>query len=378
MSVKYVRVEAGIYQRTDTGIFYVRKSFKRLKIPELFESLHETKITPARREAERKINEHKARYLGGGGDIERDKRTGTTIAAIIDEMLLTVTPKRRKGTRENHLLYFKELRAHWGAMDVNRLTLVMWERWMLEFKAEKGKLNPKTNKRRTTFNDYVFKMNHVLRYAFSHRYLNHLLILPPTDPVKGETGRVFTDRELSALWDAMNETMRDQFILAYECFMRLREVLYLSWERVDLSTGKLTLRPEDVKTGSRTGKGRVFFVSPNALERLRARKAAQKPASPYVFPSRFDLMKPQEESKTAWAGAKRRAGIKGRARWHDIRHTSLTKALLEQKLNPLEVSEYAGVNMRTIQRVYLHATEERTKGVSGALSITRFGENRKA
>ena len=240
----------------------------------------------------------------------------------------------------------------------------MWERWLAEFKPKKRK--------RKTFNDYVKHMNLVLNYAYQHRYLKHPLALPTTDPVKGVTGRVYTDAELAALWEHMNETLRDQFVLSFECFMRLREVLFLTWDRIDLSTGKLTLRAADVKTGSKTGKGRSFFVSPNALMRLRARRVAQGEGSPYVFPSRFDPSKPQAESKTAWIAAKRRAGIKGRARWHDIRHTSLTLALLVKKLNPLEVSEFAGVNMRTIQKVYLHSTEEQTRSVSTALSILGF------
>jgi integrase len=253
----------------------------------------------------------------------------------------------------------------------------MWERWMIGFKAEKSKLNPETGKRRTTYNDYVHKMNQVLRYAFNHKMLKHPLKLPAADAVKANTGRVFTDAELQALWAKMGETMRDQFVLSYECFMRLREVLHLTWERIDLETGKLTLRAEDVKTGSRTGKGRTFFVSPAALARLRARWKARKGDSPFVFPSRFSPLKPQDESKTAWKGAKRRAKIEKRARWHDIRHTSLTKALLEHKLNPIEVSEYAGVSIRTIQRVYLHSKEEQTRGVSGVLSIDRIRSDQK-
>ena len=65
--------------------------------------------------------------------------------------------------------------------------------------------------------------------------------------------------------------------------------IFLTWDRIDLETGKLTLRAEDVKTGSKTGKGRVFFVSPNALERIRARRKRDKTESPYVFLSTGNL-----------------------------------------------------------------------------------------
>jgi integrase len=201
--------------------------------------------------------------------------------------------------------------------------------------------------------------------------------LPLSDP-KSKAGRLFTNAELSALWDAMSEDMRDQFVLAFECFMRLREALLLTWDRIDLNTGKLTLRAEDVKTGSKTGKGRSFFVSPNALTRLRAKYANQVEPSPYVFPAPGLPDQPRNQNKNAWTSVKRKAGIKGRARWHDIRHTSLTKALLEQELNAAQVSEYAGVSLRTIQRVYLHSNEELTKNVANALSIARISRDQKA
>lgn len=359
----YEKIDSGLFRHRATGIYYVRKSFKHLRIPELFESLRTDKITAARREIQRKIEAHKERYLGGKTVTDRDDRVGKTIGSIIDEMFLTVTPKRRSGTQNNHRIYFTELAEHWGSIDVNRLTLVMWERWLADFKRSKN---------RKTFDDYVKWMNTVLNYAYEHRYLHHPLSLPSTDGLRKEIGRVYTDEELKALWNAMSEDTRDQFVLAFECFLRLREALYLTWDRIDLKTGKLTLRAEDVKTGSKTGKGRTIFVSPNALTRLRARRERLEAESPYVFPSPENPERAQHQNKTAWANAKKAAKIKGRARWHDIRHTSLTKALLEQNLNAVAVSEYAGVSLRTIQRVYLHATEERTKGVSSALSIERL------
>lgn len=363
----YVRVEASLYLHTVSGVYYVRKSFKHLKIPDLFESLRTEKVTVARREIQRKIEAHRAKYLGGR-TVTDDGRTGKTIATVIEELLITHTPKLRIKTREKHALYFGELAREWGYLEISRLTLLMWERWLIEFKKRK---------KRRTFDDYAIAMNMLLNYAARQRYLSHTLTLPLSDP-KSKAGRLFTDPELSALWAVMNEDLRDQFVLAFECFMRLRESLSLTWERFDLTTGKLILRAEDVKTGSKTGKGRTFFVSPNALSRLQARAANRSEESPYVFPGPGTPGLPRLKNDHAWGEAKRKAGIRGRARWHDIRHTSLTKALLEQELNAAQVSEYAGVSLRTIQRVYLHSNEELTKGVAGALSIARISREQKA
>lgn len=356
----YIKIEPALYLHSVSGVYYVRKSFKHLRIPELFESLRTDKITAARREVQRKIEGHKARYLGGKTVTSRDERAGTTIGTVIDEILVTYTPKKRARTQDKHVFYFGEIKAEWGAIDVNRLTLIMWERWLPEFKARK--------KRRKTFDDYAITMNIVLNYAHKHRYLTHPISMPMSDP-KSKAGRLYTDAELAALWEVMNDDLRDQFVLAFECFMRLREVLFLTWERIDLQTGKLTLRAEDVKTGSKTGKGRTFFVSAKALERLRAIKAKQTEETAFVFPAPGRAGQPRNQNKNSWAAAKKKAKIKGRARWHDIRHTSLTKALLEHGLNPVQVSEYSGVSLRTIQRVYLHSNEELTRAIAGALNI---------
>lgn len=150
--------------------------------------------------------------------------------------------------------------------------------------------------------------------------------------------------------------------------MRLREALRLRKECVDLDTGKITLGPEDVKTGSRTGKGRNFIMGNHTLERIRQRfKNVSDPV--FVFPSSRAKGKAQDSNKTAWKTAKRAAKIKGRARWHDLRHTALTIALLEKRINPVAVSEYAGVALPTIQRVYLHGEAEKTKDVGEAVRI---------
>jgi integrase len=209
-------------------------------------------------------------------------------------------------------------------------------------------------------------MNIILRYAYKQRQATHLVSLPNPD-AKANAGRVFTAEEISKLWEAMNDDTRDQFVLCLECFMRLREALYLTWDRVDLISGVVTLRPEDVKTGTKTGKGRSFRLSDHAFERLKARR--KRIDSPFVFPSPTDPAKPMHQNKTAWILAKETAGIKGRARWHDLRHSALTIALLDAKMDPILVSEYAGVSLRTIQAVYLHSTHDKTASVAGAVKI---------
>ena len=89
---------------------------------------------------------------------------------------------------------------------------------------------------------------------------------------------------------------------------RLREILHLRWENVDIERGCLFL--PDSKSGRKT----VILNAPalavlNALERV----------GPYVVPS-DDLEQPRHDLKRPWDAITKRAGLAG-VRLHDLRHT---------------------------------------------------------
>lgn len=89
---------------------------------------------------------------------------------------------------------------------------------------------------------------------------------------------------------------------------RLREILHLRWEHVDIERGCLFL--PDSKSGRKT----VILNAPaltvlNALERL----------GPYVVPG-DDPQQPRHDLKRPWDALTRRAGLSG-VRLHDLRHT---------------------------------------------------------
>jgi integrase len=89
---------------------------------------------------------------------------------------------------------------------------------------------------------------------------------------------------------------------------RLREILHLKWEQVDLERGLLFLA--DSKTGRKT----VILNAPalavlTGLDRLGS----------YVIPG-DDPEKPRTDLKRPWEAVGRRAGLEG-VRLHDLRHT---------------------------------------------------------
>lgn len=336
-----------------SGIYYVRKKFLRQGLPMLFKSTGETKQHLAKNKAIDLIKAHLDRHL---------KRT-KSFTEVVDEFLRVETPnfsKRRLSTQINHARYFAELKRELGDHPITQVVdEAFWSDWFRIFQ---------TKKRRTTFNDYVVYMNMLIRFAYRRKYIDRLAKLDFVDAVK-VSGRVLTKEERERIYNAMGVDGKDQFKLAYECALRLREMLYLSWDRIDLETGKVIFRQDDVKTGRKTGRGREIIVSPGALERLRARFVRQAGASPFVFPSKGNPNKPQHQNKAMWTRAKKKAGILGRCRWHDIRHTAITNMLLDAREDIISVSEYVGTSVRILQKVYLHSTAEKTRSVASALSV---------
>jgi integrase len=89
---------------------------------------------------------------------------------------------------------------------------------------------------------------------------------------------------------------------------RLREILHLRWEHVDLERGCLFL--SDSKTGRKT----IILNAPalavfNALDRV----------GPFVVPG-DDPMQPRRDLKRPWDAVTKQAGLAG-VRLHDLRHT---------------------------------------------------------
>jgi len=351
--------DSDLLLHTDSKRYYVRKTFKRYRIPDLFESTREVKIGKAKSTAARMIADHLAKYLGNNPSEALSRRKGRTVASVIDEILMTVTPTKRARTQRKHQDYFKELKRELGPWDVNQVTQTTWIDTVRRLRAK--------NKKRSSYWDLKKHLNILMRYAYNQKYTSHLLKFPDVDGKRAPVFRVYTDAEIQALWDHMGEDLRDQFVLCYECFMRLREALHLTWDRVNLIERTITLRDEDVKTGTATGKGRTFVMSDEAHARLTRRFKTKK--SPYVFPSPRNKSKPVNENQEAWRRAKSLAEITGRARWHDLRHTALSKALLVQRIEVQLVSEYAGVSIATLQRTYLHSTANQTAIVAQAIKI---------
>jgi integrase len=264
----------------------------------------------------------------------------------------------RAGTLINAEIHIgKQAKAEFGHLRLDEVPNA-WRRYVSEFQT--------VTPQKTLYNLWKH-MALVWNRAYKFGYVDKPWTERNPDPKK-TTGRVLTEQEKAALLDAALPQLRDQLVFAMTMGMRLREHLKLTWDRVDLSKQTITLRAEDTKTR----KPRVMKMSPQVYKVLMNRWAKRKPGAQYVFPARGKPNQPTRQNKNAWASAKRRAGIRGRCRYHDLRHTFLTECA--KKVRQGEVSlplicAYAGLNITVFERVYLHLSHEDTAAVSNLIAV---------
>jgi integrase len=284
---------------------------------------------------------------------------GVTFKSVGEEVIL-LKARRSHATQVSARLHLrKHLYPFFGAMliaDGKKNPLVneaTWERYETEERLK--------NPTRRLFNDWKhFRM--VTNLAWKKGLIARKVVVQNPDP-EIQAGKVYSDREVRRLLRAANPQLRTQIIGAVTMGLRRKENLCQTWDRhIDLRRRIVHLPAKDTKIRrSRScGMSRTFYEAIVELWR-----AAGRPKAGPVYPSRHDKSAPTRSHKTAWRSCKRRAGVTGR--FHDLRHTFLTNALIRDRKNPLHVSVYAGVSLTEIQRTYLHPSVDDTRGVAAEL-----------
>lgn len=213
---------------------------------------------------------------------------------------------------------------------------------------------------RKFFNDCKW-LKSFLKQLHEDGVIHKLPKLANPDP-RVSIGKIFTDEEVGLLINfAQNEDLRLAILMAATMGMRRGEVFGLKTSRVNLISGTIELKREDTKTR----KARSFSISPATLPLITLRAQA---GSPWIFPSKADPSKPLHKDgyMTAWKNLKAMCEIEGR--FHDLRHTFLTKAFGAPGANPALICHYAGLSLEVAERVYLHLTKEDSRKVAGLVS----------
>jgi integrase len=155
---------------------------------------------------------------------------------------------------------------------------------------------------------------------------------------QNERDRVLTEEEWERLYDAAKPHLRPVLLTAYQLGQRFGEIIGLTWDRVDLKRGFITLRSLDTKTKT----ARQVPVTPDVRVTLQQLAKARRLTTRHVFTY---AGRPLQRVTRSFKGALRDAGIED-FRFHDLRHCASTNL------------RRAGVDTATAMKIVGHKSEK--------------------
>jgi|SRR5215472_3963079 len=156
--------------------------------------------------------------------------------------------------------------------------------------------------------------------------------------------RVITFEEQAAYFSQASQPLRDIATVMLDTGMRPEEVFRIRIENVDFKQ-KTIFNPFGKTKAAR----RTIPMTDDVSCLLKARiKKLEEKETPFLFPSPYDLKRPIGSVKKAHRLAATNAGIKGRFRLYDLRHTFATRAVA------------AGADLPTMGALLGHTTIQMT------------------
>lgn len=326
-----------------TGVWYVVKTAGKRK--PLFKSTRERKSkVKARRIAMQAI----AEWLGTPDAFGKAQFLFEDVAKLYIEKKMN----RRKNTIVSAKLHVsKHLMPFFQGFDIKTVA----ERWESYIFAQK-----ESNPKRRLFND-AKHFKGILKLAYEKGMVHRPPNIPNPDP-KVDAGKEYSDAEIDRLLDNANADLKLQIKMAYLMGMRRSEILRVSWSRVDLGGGLVVLRPDDTKTKL----GRQVPMHAEVWTDLELRKKTA--VGQYVFQSPLGEHESVKDNKTAWRVCKRKAQVQGR--FHDLRHTAVTRMLYKFNIPAPQVAAIVGMTLVVMQR-YAHPKGKYLRSAMNAIQGVR-------
>lgn len=162
-------------------------------------------------------------------------------------------------------------------------------------------------------------------------------------------GRILDDAESLEL--LKHGTVRGSLIfgIAFYMGMRKMEIASLTKDRIKFEDGRyfFELTEHDTKTGVARTIPVPKFINPFLAEQINATE------SNYLFPAaKGGGHIPSQTVDAEWLEIKRQAKIKGRLRFHDLRHNRAT-IMAKLGVNPIIACTILGMSLKTYQMRYL-------------------------
>jgi len=326
-----------IYRRGKNGIYWYRFRFVGRMIHESTRSTSKTVAREAerqrRRELEERVNGIKKRELPPTFGLAAKKWISSREHAVAEN------------TQSVARLALKHLLPSFGAKllcDIVPTDIENYQRGRLQCGAE-GR----------TVNIEVAALRQVLKvYDLWQPLAGKVRMLRE----RHDVAKALTPEQENTLLRAMEGTdsvCHTATMLALNTTMRKSEIRLLRWEQVDFEKRALVVG----RSKTDAGEGRLIplnIVAFEALVRWASRFPNARPEH-YIFPwcehMQIDLARPTKGWRTAWRRALKRAGF--HCRFHDLRHTAITK-LAESQASDMTIMAIAGhVSKKMLER-YSH------------------------
>jgi len=274
-----------------------------------------------------------------------------TVAELVERYLLEVLPEKAVSTQADQV---RQLR--WWAGELGRYTLAGCTSAVISEAAHQRLAESSP----ATANRYLAVLSHAFSVACRQWHWatdNPVLRVAKFREPRGRT-RFLSDDErgrlLAACKASAHPWLYPVVVLALSTGMRSAEVMGLTWRRVDLERGRVTL--EDTKNGE----ARAVPISGLALDLLRQHKASRRTDTDLLWPGRRHPPRPIVLRKH-WLAAVAAADLRD-FRFHDLRHSACAYLLMSGATIP-ELAEVLGHKTLDMVRRYSHMSEQHAAGV---------------
>jgi integrase len=201
----------------------------------------------------------------------------------------------------------------------------------------------------------ISSIKRAFQWAVDEGYLEHTPLHRLKKPGLKRRETVLTPEQRQLIVDeASDDAFRDLVTLVQETGVRPQEIRTVEARHVDLAKGVWVFPPDEHKTGGKTGKARVVFLTPTAVEVTR-KMMAEHPSGPIC---RNKLGKPWTRNAIRLRFVRLRERLGGKlppdlCAYH-FRHSYATDAL-RRGVDPITVAELMGHSDATmVSRVYQH------------------------
>lgn len=246
------------------------------------------------------------------GHIKSDKERAITFEEWATDYLQLEEIQRLRSLKDRVNVVRLQLIPYFGKKHLTAITPEDVE----AYRGQRRKSNGKAVSLQTINNDHII-LKHCLNVAKRKRLLTtNPATLVPIPCANNERDRVLTAEEWQRLYEVASAHLKPILLAAYHLGQRLGEILNLTWDRVDLHRGIITLRGVDTKTNKPRQVPMTPQVKTTLVELSKVRDIAHK----HVFVYQRN---PVREVKTTFRTACRKAGIEN-LRFHDLRHCAAT------------------------------------------------------